>query len=441
MQKKNAIAFFVTFFSALMFFNENISAGQPYQQPLQAIFLLLTTNYIYAIYKKSPEFLLSYTYQIYSFIGMMISSTIIGAGTYMIEINQVGTSNGTFWIALAFFIVGTEASYLSFKKTPYFHALKYSLKPSENATRIIALTIALITIATGIFIFIKYSSPTIIGIDRITFWKQIVPSPLNLFPSILAQTFFLCGFLYIATNTTKAVSSWLIVAYILCSVIVAGEKFSAFILYIFIWLTLKSSLNQKNSLDFKTVVKWLSISSLIGVVVIASYILSDKEAAFVLLRAALQSQLLWSVLNEDSMRLLTGDEWHCYFGCQKFETATDFISAKYLPPDLWDFYSEAGTNLTGFMPAAPILLFGIPGALLLHIVFSALLGATQKQAVYSIKSKNLITSFLLFKIYLGLIIFWYATRIQIATGILTTILALILIVLVLQKKEISHHEV
>lgn len=441
MQKKNAIAIFIAFFSVLMFFNESISTNQPYQQPLQVIFLLLTTSYIYAIYKKSPDFLLSYTYQVYSFAGMMISSTIIGAGTYMIEINQVGSSNGAFWIALVFFIAGTESSYLSFKKAPFFYALKYSRKPSEKATKTLVIAITLITISVGIFIFTKYSSPTILGVDRITFWKQIIPSPLNLFPSILAQTFFLCCFLYITINTAKTASAWIIAAYILCSIIVAGEKFSAFILYIFIWLTLKSSLNQKISLDFKVLVKWLAISSAMGIIVITSYILSDKEAAFVLLRAALQSQLLWSVLNEDAMRLITGDEWQCYFGCQKFETATDFISAKYLPADLWDFYSEAGTNLTGFMPAVPILLFGIPGALLLHIIFSALLGVAQKQAVYCIRSKNLITSFLLFKIYLGLIIFWYATRIQVATGIFITLISLALIATVLTKRTGAHHEI
>src|SRR5690606_2959436 len=98
------------------------------------------------------------------------------------------------------------------------------------------------------------------------------------------------------------------------------------------------------------------IAMLLLITVALSYIfLEDRDGAFILVRAALQSQLLWSVAEDPAALSLLPQRPECYLGCGPLDSGTDYISFRYLPVYLYNFYEEGGNSLSGFMPALPIL--------------------------------------------------------------------------------------
>jgi len=154
----------------------------------------------------------------------------------------------------------------------------------------------------------------------------------------------------------------------------------------------------------------------------------------------MQGQLLWSVFTENSETLLFGQNWTCIVGCNTYNTGTDYISAKYLPHTIWDSYLATGSGLTGFMPALPILTLGLPIALTLHIAISWMLGILQKIIINVINNQDLVTSLLLFKIYFGLLVAWYASKESAIPGVIVTVFILTYWIKIFRHKNYNTKE-
>src|SRR5690606_12287450 len=133
------------------------------------------------------------------------------------------------------------------------------------------------------------------------------------------------------------------------------------------------------------------VVALLVVLVSSSYMFLGRDPyEFILLRLAMQGQLLWSVLAEEEIRLVDYEYIDCFFGlCYGASSGLDFLSERYLPVDLYRFYSDNGSVLSGSNPALAILSFGVMPSLLINIIFALVLGFLSAVLVKSIRSKNI----------------------------------------------------
>jgi len=421
------IACFMLLVSVCMMLLENISSSALSVPIAQISALPAIAYYVWLHYKNNPRFVLSGFYQIYAFSGLLLSALTISFGTYMLEVDKAGTANGAFWVSVIFLILGSEGALIGFKIGNNKGSVRKKRIMPRRLGKRLAIMLLLATLLSAVLIMLFFKGPVLAGLDRVTFWRS-VPPPLNNFPSLLGQSFFIAAYLYQSgkdESKRARIFGLVVLMYIFFTVFVSGEKFSAFMIYIFGWMVIKAGFARDFRVQINDYVRWVMIGALIVMLLVYSYVANEKEAGFIFSRIALQAQLLWSVLNEDVMRLLLGGDWGCYFGCRDFASGVELISARYVPPALWEFYSEAGSGLTGFMPSLPILLYGFPIALILHLAASLLLGFIQAKTVAAVRSRDVIYAFLMFKIYLGVTIFWYAAKELVLPGIVVTIILLI----------------
>ncbi|MGX9728049.1 MAG: hypothetical protein ACTFAK_12255 [Candidatus Electronema sp. VV] len=399
-----------------------------------ALFLFLFLfRFLYA-YKAVA---LTSFYQIYYFIGMLLSAAIITSGTYMIEIDQQGDYNGIYWVLIIFFCAGIEMNRLGFK---------IGLNKVTQSVRIfswlffkkIVLFFIIITIVLSIYILFSYKGPILLGIDRVTFWRTVVPNYLNFTVTLVIQSGFFVALYYMwekRINRNGLIRSAVLITYIFIIIVVLGQKFSAFIILLNAWLALAVGIYPALKIKIKYVFLSLGIFLLISSIVIITYLNTGNEVSFIITRIALQAQLLWSVFNDsNSMNLLSGD-WYCYFGCDNFKNGQDYISYHYLPIAMYNFYSEKGVVLSGFMPALSIMTFGVIGSFALHLVISFFLGILQGSFVSAIKNANFLYGFLLFKFYFGIVIMWYVGTNTPTAGVLLVFILIILYHLIFFQKN------
>jgi len=409
----------IVMLSIVMFFTKNLDPSLNSMPWIEIFSLIILAFYIRELYKKSPEFLFTSFYQIYALGGVAVSLLFVGAGIPMMEIDGTGSANGAFWIILIFFVFGLEAGKIGFylsKANYFFRVKKISNRLSQNMVLLISASI----LAVGLYIFLIYGGAAISGQNRVAFWSSSIPSYLKFYPGLLSQTFFLIAFAYFNNKENRrknALPILLVIFYFLATHIVAGEKFSAFILYINIWLFLQTGFVERRNFGWRFFAVGAIVLFGLLALVLGAYSILGEDLTFMLSRTAAQGELIWSVLNESSKILLYGDRFFCFFGCDQYNTGADFISARYVTFKMWNDIQTSESNLTGFMPALPILLWGIPLSLIIHVLFSIFFGWMQSGLIKSIKSRDLITSYFLYKIYFGLIIFWYASRISALSGV------------------------
>lgn len=406
--------------------------------PLLEIFgFFLLFLYFRAMNRECPAFLYTSFYQIYSLGGIAISLLVVSFGTPMIEISKEGNANGAFWITLLFLILGLETGklgYLSSSTKTLVKTLRFNQELSEKA----AYTAATFVLIIGLYIFFVYGSPMTLSVSRVYFWQNIVSVNFSLYPSLLGQTFFLTIFIYLNRKSQLRDSKSALIfcaLYILTTIIVAGEKFSTFIFYITAMLAIYAGLLGRINLNFKLLLWVFAVAAAIFSLIVFNYLSAGLEATFVLYRIALQGQLVWSVVNEELAILISGNISSCYFGCGIYENGTDYISARYLRPGLWASYQETGSGLTGFMPSIPLLQFGLPIALILHMGISFLFGTLQRVLVKVISQRDIIVSLLLFKLYFGLLVLWYASKTSAIPGVVVTIIILFIWILFFNKNH------
>lgn len=404
---------------------------------LEVIGLMLLLGYLRQLHVKCPEFFYTSFYQIYSIVGLAISLLFIGFGIPMLEIDKVGDSNGSFWILLFFLLIGLESGNLGYCKARHIKAFPVKMVNGKIQSRIV-LILSLAILLVGFFILMRYGSPFVLGVTRVNFWNNIVDDWFRLYPSLLGQTFFMVAFIYLRDRVhaiRNKVGLILVFLYIFFTIVVVGEKFSTFIFYISAWLVLCAGFYQGVVVNGKHLSIGIVVLALLLVFISVTYIASDKEILFVLYRIAMQGQIIWSVLDDQALFLLNGDPKSCFFVCAPWVSGTEFISAKYLPANLWDSYQETGSGLTGFMPALPILAYGLPFALILHVLFSFLSGFFQSSLVSRVKNGDLILSLLFFKIYIGLLVFWYASRPAALSGVLVTCVLVLFWILIFPARS------
>ncbi|SPJ34389.1 DUF6418 domain-containing protein [Kushneria phyllosphaerae] len=374
-----------------------------------AFFILMVLIYLTNIFIKSREFTISYFYQIFYFIFLLVSAAIVANGAYMIEIAKEGNANGVFWALAIFFITGLEVSRFAY----YCSMRNFERLPSPRVhiavEKGILLAIVFLAIAISFYVLVRYSSPYLLKIERNDFWTAVVPSSLGFVPSLIFQTFFLALSLYwMKDGGDKKLASVIVLSYLFITVFVLGQKMSFAITYTMIL----GFFIAAHKPDFKISWRVMLVSGLAGLSVLGlliySYVIIGRDADFILIRVALQSQLNWSVLDGPEFPWFSTVLASCYLGCQGFDSGADFMSYYYLPEAVYNHYTNTGTGLSGFFPALSIFSLGFPLALVAYMLTSFVMGILQAYLVNHIRRKNIIFSFLVFKIYFAVILFVYA---------------------------------
>jgi len=385
--------------------------------------------YVRRYYKDQRDVVLTGFEQIYASLALLLSAAIVSTGVFMFEVAQFGTQNGIFWVVVGFFIPGFEASGIGYRFADRVTFRPHVQRFPHRFEQRLILAITFVTLLLCAYVLVRYRGPTLLGIDRATFWRTIAPSYLSFIPTLVIQSFFFAAYYFLwmrrrGASTRLPVA--ILVAYILATVLVLGQKFSAFTVYMNTWFVLLPGILPDFRIKARHLLIFAGVLVLLAVSVVVSYVLMGREAAFVLARVALQAQVLWSVFDDTRHLGLWPDDWTCFFQCGQFDNGKDFISYAYLPHKLYSWYADGGTELSGWMPALPILTMGLVAALLLHVMLSFVLGFIQKKVVAAIARENMAYAFLLFKLHLGLTLFWFAGTQSAVRGIFVVILVIAL---------------
>lgn len=401
------------------------------------ISIIILGFYLTILLRDHLHVALTSFYQIFYYLGALASAALISGGTHMIEVNQWGTPNGLFWVLVIWFVAGMEATRIGYDFSGRVHLGQGIARLAPIMSRAVIFAVVGGVLAMAAYVFLVTGGPLLQDVDRVTFWRTLAPPGTSLLRSLVNQTFFFAAFYFLWQRRLKGgifLPTIVIVGYILTALFVLGEKFSVFIIYAHAGLLLVPGFLPHIRIKMQHV----SIAAAIFVAALSyvafTYFLDNKSPSFIVTRIALQSQLLWSVLNDPTLSILPSEPL-CHFRCDSFANGADYISKRYLPMALYNHYSAGGTSLSGFMPALSFLTFGVLVSGLLHLVISFILGFVQRKLVDSCESGSVIYSFLLFKTQFSLVMIWFAAMHTALPGLAVT-LVLLFIFRVLLSKEI-----
>lgn len=403
----------------------------------QVLGFLLLVWYLRMLLRDRSAVVLTSFYQIFYSLGMLFSAVIISGGAHMIEINQYGTQNGFFWIMMIYFVAGMEMIRLGYDFGGRVHLGSGAQRFSPGIRRLVLLAIIGATLVMAAYVLVLTGGPLLRGIDRTTFWRTMAPPGTSLLPSLVNQSFFFAAFYFLwqrRSGGSMLLPSIVVIGYLLTALFVLGQKFSIFIIFLNIWLLLLPGILPGFRFRFKHAVMMAVVGAAMLLYTAITYMLDDRDISFIITRAALQAQLLWSVFDEPNALSLLPREPACYFGCGASPNGMDYITYRYLPEGLYRHYAEGGTVLSGFMPALSVLTFGLAASFVIHLTVSFVLGLVQRKMVVSFANGDPIYGFLLFKVQFSLVIIWFAAGDGPVRGMVLT-LALIAIYRVVFAKR------
>lgn len=392
----------------LLFMELNTNNSNPIAQPYFLTFgLVIFAAYCIKFYTDDYRFILSSFYQVFYYFGMLVSAALISSEAYMYEIGQYGTANGAFWLTIVFAVIGLESAYIGYKSQR--KAIYTNFPKKLNKLFIKSLIYG--TLVASFLILLTYGSPLNQDVTRVNYWGLVAPSYLSPIRILIFTSFLLAVVNYyqrrqVRGNTVLAKA--IIMLYIVVAIFLLGEKFTAAIFFIFAWLIVKSSISSK--IEFSnTFLKVFAI--LLVALTYVAFIYEGKGVGydFIVTRVSLQGQVLWSALNEDLETIAFGA--NLIFN-QGFFDVRDTVERRYLPTATYVLNQDTGTSLSGFFPAIPILLLGLPLAVVAHAIFSIYLGRVQAQLMQSVRSGDHVAAFLKFTIYFFLIAMWYVGNIN-----------------------------
>ena len=390
---------------------------------------IVVFRYLYLLFLNQRQILLTSFYQLYYMVGLLISAAVVSGGAYMIEVGAYGTANGFFWVTLAYFFAGIEATCFGFKSLGGAAFERKIVALRWERSRLLILTICSAAIAAALYVLATAGSPLLLGIDRVTFWRINAPQYMSFVPTLVLQTYFLVSYFYLQSirkRRNTLVPILMILGYVFVTIFCLGQKFSAFIIFFDAWLMILSGTSPNFRLKISHVVTALTIFVGIIAIIALFYILSGRGASFIFSRIALQAQLPWSIFDDPhGVRLIPGAEWICYFRCGWHTNGVDYISYLYLPMVRYKFYYEHGSTLSGFMPALSLSTFGFPVSFLLNVFACFALGVLQRNICYAVRRDNVIVALLLFKMQSGLALAWFAASLTALLSIATAFVLLL----------------
>lgn len=395
---------------------------------------------VYYYYKYHPAFLFTSAMPFYYYIGMCVSLLLVNSGIHMIEVDQYGSPNGSVLIMLAYFFYSIGISKIFFSiiinknSKPKLPSLPKSF---SNSLMLVFLTGIVVL---GLLLIVFFAGPVIKGMNRVAFWTEMEGKGLAFYPTLMIQTFYFVAYSYFNKRYNGSnfyYSLFLLLCYFLLTVMLLGQKFSAFIVYFSIMAMLLPSFTSNLKLKKTTFFLLFLFMIFLVVIISVSYVAQGYSSDFILTRIALQGQVLWSTINFHFPELIKKGDG-CLFGCAGSINVIDYISYELLPLSTYLHYSATGTTLSGFAPAAQFMSMGLLPTFILQTLVFALLGYLQAKTIIYNRERNFFVGFLIFKISFSVFLIWHAVMFTAIKGLLFTVA--ILLVYALMAKSIKGHK-
>lgn len=375
----------------------------------------LAVLFTFICYRINKQAIVSSYFYIYYFLFAMASSIVIEGGAYMLEIERYGSPNGASIMIFCFFVAGLFFMVLGYSahglifRYPVFN-VRYSLRLEI----MVSYFFLLFSFGLAIFIFLRYSSPLLLGVERFEFWERIVSPGLSVAKSLITQAFFFVPILLVVARKrlTFAVAA---IAWALITVLVLGEKFTAFQYYLTIGGLFVAALFQQGRIKRLPVISFIVVAICLMILVAFVYEKSGYSFSFIKDRVALQSQLTWLVLQDNVV--LDG-----------FNGASSELDQIALSTERYNNYAALGIGLTGYNPAVLLSVFGWVLAFLMHCAVCFFLGFAQSEVVKLISFGAVIHGFVVFKLYIALLYFWMTANPEHLFGVVNILCFAILFV-------------
>ncbi|MCT4334441.1 hypothetical protein MU516_16405 [Paracoccus sp. YLB-12] len=400
--------------------------------------ILVTLAYLWVFLRDSQAVVMTSFFQIYYMLGMMLSAAIISFGTFMIEVGRFGTANGFFWVLLGYLVAGMEATRAGYNLAGRLRFTNGMMRPSDGLNKALIWAFTGVVLLMALYVFLRTGGPILQGVDRVTFWKTLAPAGTKILPSLVTQSFFFAAFYFLwikRSEKSAGLPILILVSYVLAGIFVLGEKFSLFINFLNAWLFIMPAFFDNVRLTWRSVISGMSIIAVLLTYIAFTYMMKGSNADFVLVRAALQAQLLWSIFDNTDVIAVLPQNSACYLGCGPFQSGRDFISFTYLPTGLFYFYQEGGSTLSGFMPALSIMTMGSLLTLFLHLLISFTLGFVQRKTVITLGSGNLLLGFLSFKIHFAIVVTWYVATFAPLRGLIAAVFLTIVYAVIFPRRK------
>lgn len=399
---------------------------------------LLLLEYLRQLFKHQRIVLLGAAFQVYSWLGMLISAAIIADGTFMIEVTQYGTQNGIFWIVLAYFVAGMEMTVLGYCAASRVRTGVDVQHFPAWVDRWVIFAICGVALSLSALVFFLYGSPLLTGIGRVLFWRTKVPSQLSFVPNLVIQSFALAACYYLLRRRDGKrlmLPSLIVLGYLLATALVLGQKLSAFIVFISVWLLLTASIYPQFKLRKVHILIGLAGAASLLVLIMTWYVIAGRGAGFVVGRAALQAQLLWVIFSDTIPQNVLPQDWRCFLACDGYASGRDFITYISIPLGRYNNYLATNTTLSGFVPALSIITLGPILAFLLHLSFSFILGFMQRKIRKAFQRGNMLYGLLAFKLHFNLTILSVTASLAPVGGIVVVLLLIALYHVFLQRTD------
>lgn len=401
--------------------------SQPAVLEYTIIPVTLIAFFVYC-YRKSTDFLYTSGMVFYYYIGMCISLLMVSNGVSMIEIDQIGTANGSAFMMLATCIYSITVSKISFEWAMNSRRVAKASRLSSKLINTLLKFIIAGVLCLGVIILIMYAGPVILNQNRVAFWESMSSTGLGFYPTLVIQTFYFAAYYYLFNRFHKNKPKLALIflcGYIFITIMVLGEKFSAFIIYGSVFFALLPSFSNQLKLGKKYFVLCIVFFALLIATIVLSYITQGYDSEFIFARIALQGQLMWSIFN-NSFPDFTSEQLQCLNGCNGFISGVDYMSFNFLPLTTYNHYLATSTSLSGFSPAIQFWLLGIGLTLVLQTFVSMVMGFLQAKMVIYNNEKNFVIGFFIFKLNFSIFLIWHALMFSAITGALITLTIMLL---------------
>src|SRR5690606_16724019 len=137
------------------------------------------------------------------------------------------------------------------------------------------------------YILLTVGSPVLIGVDRVYFWRNLVPEYLTFVPSLVTQVYFFICFYFLVSLKNKtgiSIPSFILAAFIFITIFVLGQKFSAFILIMSAWFMVLSGTFPNFKIKPSQILVAASVTIFIIALVSISYVREGRDASFIFTR-------------------------------------------------------------------------------------------------------------------------------------------------------------
>ncbi|MFA5490890.1 MAG: hypothetical protein WC284_17050, partial [Candidimonas sp.] len=182
--------------STVLYFVERADGGD-WANWAHGLGMIALIYYLRRFYVDRKAVFLTGFYPIYYSVGMLLSSALVSGGIYMFEIAQFGNQNGIFWVMLAYFVLGLETSAIGYQFARHVHIGQGVLRFSWASTKFVIYALTATALAASSVVFLLYGGPVLQGVDRVTFWRQYVPSFMSFIPTLVLQSFFFAAYYYL----------------------------------------------------------------------------------------------------------------------------------------------------------------------------------------------------------------------------------------------------